>query len=112
MVLHSLSKSSSTTFITYQDFCLRQEILEYIDVHDNDASKSLQPSWGEERVLWSYQFKFQREVVYTWYGLWVNEDIGFVDLCWVYNSLCMVCMKYSASVRRFVADFLHVLLKG
>ncbi|GKB89543.1 hypothetical protein Tco_0961815 [Tanacetum coccineum] len=25
----------------------RQERLEYMDVHDNDASESSQPSWGE-----------------------------------------------------------------
>nr|GEZ89523.1 RNA-directed DNA polymerase, eukaryota, reverse transcriptase zinc-binding domain protein [Tanacetum cinerariifolium] len=30
-----------------QDLCLRQELLEYMDVHNNDASKSSQPSWGK-----------------------------------------------------------------
>ncbi|GJQ95741.1 hypothetical protein Tco_0006880 [Tanacetum coccineum] len=40
-------QSSSTTFITFQDFCLRQELLECMSVHDNDASESLQPSWGK-----------------------------------------------------------------
>ncbi|GJV03023.1 hypothetical protein Tco_1336592, partial [Tanacetum coccineum] len=30
-----------------QDLCLRQELLEYMDVHDNDASESSQPSWGK-----------------------------------------------------------------
>ncbi|GJT27998.1 hypothetical protein Tco_0908273 [Tanacetum coccineum] len=29
-----------------QDLCFRQELLEYMDVHDNDASESSQPSWG------------------------------------------------------------------
>ncbi|GJT55457.1 hypothetical protein Tco_0990511 [Tanacetum coccineum] len=50
MVLHSLSKilrSSSMSFITSQDVCLRQELLEYMCVHVNDASESLKPSWGE-----------------------------------------------------------------
>ncbi|GJS51539.1 putative ribonuclease H-like domain-containing protein [Tanacetum coccineum] len=27
--------------------CLRQELLEYMDVHDNDASESSKPSWGK-----------------------------------------------------------------
>ncbi|GKA11197.1 hypothetical protein Tco_0690630 [Tanacetum coccineum] len=40
-------QSSSTTFITYKDLCLGQELLEYMDVHDNDASESSQPSWGK-----------------------------------------------------------------
>ncbi|GJS22749.1 hypothetical protein Tco_0451381 [Tanacetum coccineum] len=31
----------------FQDLCLRQELLEYMDIHDNDASQSSQPSWGE-----------------------------------------------------------------
>ncbi|GKC58081.1 hypothetical protein Tco_1085679 [Tanacetum coccineum] len=47
----SLSKqnfqSSSMTFITFQDLYLWQELLEYMDVHDNDASESSQPSWGK-----------------------------------------------------------------
>ncbi|GJU69261.1 hypothetical protein Tco_1255520 [Tanacetum coccineum] len=50
MVLHSLSKifqSSSISFITFQDVYLRQELLEYMDVHDNDAFESSQPSWGK-----------------------------------------------------------------
>ncbi|GJS39180.1 hypothetical protein Tco_0564223 [Tanacetum coccineum] len=41
---------------------------------------------GEERVLWSNQFNFQGEVVYTWYRR-------------VSTSLCIVCVKYSASYR-------------
>ncbi|GJS53370.1 hypothetical protein Tco_0626732 [Tanacetum coccineum] len=28
-----------------QDLCLRQELLEYMDIHDNDVSESSQPSW-------------------------------------------------------------------
>ncbi|GJT45863.1 hypothetical protein Tco_0954578 [Tanacetum coccineum] len=39
------------TFITFQDLCLRQELLEYMDVYDNDASESLQPSWGKTYTL-------------------------------------------------------------
>ncbi|GJX79167.1 hypothetical protein Tco_0327316, partial [Tanacetum coccineum] len=31
----------------FQDLCLRQELLEYMGVHDNDASESSQPSWGK-----------------------------------------------------------------
>ncbi|GJZ11084.1 hypothetical protein Tco_0545843 [Tanacetum coccineum] len=60
-----------------------RELLEYMDVHDNDASKSLQPSWGE--------------IVYV-------GEVGYS------TSLSMVCVKYSASVRRIVDDFLHVPL--
>ncbi|GKC73923.1 hypothetical protein Tco_1119806 [Tanacetum coccineum] len=28
-----------------QDLCFRQELLEYMDIHDTDASESSQPSW-------------------------------------------------------------------
>ncbi|GJR47245.1 hypothetical protein Tco_1315348 [Tanacetum coccineum] len=52
------------------------------------------------------------EVVYTWYGLRVNEDIAFVYLCWVSTLLSMVCVKYFAYVGRIVADFLHVPSNG
>ncbi|GJY27767.1 hypothetical protein Tco_0403534 [Tanacetum coccineum] len=55
-----------------------RELLEYKDVHDNDASECSQPSWGKIG-----------EVVYS-------------------TSLSMVCVKYSAYVRRVVADFSHV----
>ncbi|GJW13775.1 hypothetical protein Tco_0017908 [Tanacetum coccineum] len=58
-----------------------QELLEYMDVHDNDASESSQPSWGK--------IVYVGEVVYS-------------------TSLSMVRVKYSANVRRIVADFLHV----
>ncbi|GKA99166.1 hypothetical protein Tco_0827103, partial [Tanacetum coccineum] len=44
-------QSSSTIFITFQDFCLRHELLEYMDVHDNDAFESLQPLWGKACTL-------------------------------------------------------------
>ncbi|GKD33648.1 hypothetical protein Tco_1249157 [Tanacetum coccineum] len=37
-------QSSSTTFITFQYLCFRQELLEYMDVHNNDASESSEPS--------------------------------------------------------------------
>nr|GEW19460.1 hypothetical protein [Tanacetum cinerariifolium] len=30
-----------------KDLCFRQELLEYMGVHDNDASESLKPSWGK-----------------------------------------------------------------
>ncbi|GKB97959.1 hypothetical protein Tco_0984096, partial [Tanacetum coccineum] len=40
-------QSSSTTFITFQDLCLRQELLVYMSVHDNVAFESSQPSWGK-----------------------------------------------------------------
>ncbi|GJZ35867.1 hypothetical protein Tco_0581684 [Tanacetum coccineum] len=33
-----------------QDLCLRQELLEYMGVHDNDASESSQPSWGSPAI--------------------------------------------------------------
>nr|GEX26858.1 putative reverse transcriptase domain-containing protein [Tanacetum cinerariifolium] len=38
-------QSSSTTLITIQDLCLRQELLEFMSVQDNNASKSSKPSW-------------------------------------------------------------------
>ncbi|GJR31407.1 hypothetical protein Tco_1107639 [Tanacetum coccineum] len=31
----------------FQDLCLRQELLEYMCVYENDASKSSKPSWGK-----------------------------------------------------------------
>ncbi|GJU75520.1 hypothetical protein Tco_1272590 [Tanacetum coccineum] len=54
-----------------------RELLEYMDVHDNDASESSQPSWGK--------IMYMGEVVYS-------------------TSLSMVCVKYSAYVRRIVAE--------
>ncbi|GKB26880.1 hypothetical protein Tco_0866281, partial [Tanacetum coccineum] len=60
-----------------------RELLEYMDVHDNDASESSQLSW--------------RKIVYV-------GEVGYS------TSLSMVCVKYSAYVRRIVADFLHVTL--
>ncbi|GJS90842.1 hypothetical protein Tco_0773478 [Tanacetum coccineum] len=70
MELHSPKAKSSKvpmSFKTYQDFCLRQELLEYMDVHDNDASESLQPSWGKNMYFGVISFNFQWEVVYTRY---------------------------------------------
>ncbi|GKE56094.1 hypothetical protein Tco_1495279, partial [Tanacetum coccineum] len=61
------------------------ELLEYMDVHDNDASESSQPSWGK--------IVYVGEVVYS-------------------TPLSMVCVKYSAYVRRIVADFSHVPPNG
>ncbi|GJV52434.1 hypothetical protein Tco_1448175 [Tanacetum coccineum] len=50
-------------------------------------------------------FQLLGEVVCTWYGLRVNEDIGFVDLCCDFWFLLpRVIVKYSESVRRYV-DF-------
>ncbi|GJR15629.1 retrotransposon-related protein [Tanacetum coccineum] len=57
------------------------EILEYMDAYDNDASESLQPSWGK--------------IVYV-------GEVGYS------TSHSMVCVKYSAYVRRIVADLGHV----
>ncbi|GJW91498.1 hypothetical protein Tco_0169051, partial [Tanacetum coccineum] len=55
-----------------------RELLEYIDVHDNDASESSKPSWGK------------------------IGEVGYS------TSLSMVCVKCVAYVRRIVANFLHV----
>ncbi|GJT09801.1 hypothetical protein Tco_0856843 [Tanacetum coccineum] len=57
------------------------KLLEYMDVHDNDASESSQPSWGK--------IVYVEEVVY-------------------FTSLSMVKVIYYAYARRIVADFLHV----
>ncbi|GKA09621.1 hypothetical protein Tco_0688952 [Tanacetum coccineum] len=54
-----------------QDLCLRQELLEYIGVHDNDASESSQPSWekmfspykGSNHGLLSNLSKSPREIL-------------------------------------------------
>ncbi|GJT93086.1 retrovirus-related pol polyprotein from transposon TNT 1-94 [Tanacetum coccineum] len=69
--LSKIFQSSSISFITFQDVCLRQELLEYIDVHDNDASER-----GKLCIL--------------------------LYLVWF--------VKYSAYVRRIVADSFHVPL--
>ncbi|GJT88998.1 hypothetical protein Tco_1070715 [Tanacetum coccineum] len=57
------NRQEGNALFGFQDLCLRQELLEYMGVHDNDASESSQPSWGK--------------------------------------------MKYTAYVRRIVADFSH-----
>ncbi|GKD26455.1 hypothetical protein Tco_1232669 [Tanacetum coccineum] len=44
-------QSSSMTFITFQDLCFRQELLEYMVIHNNDASESSKPSWGKMCTL-------------------------------------------------------------
>ncbi|GJW01856.1 hypothetical protein Tco_1557107 [Tanacetum coccineum] len=44
-------QSSSMTFITFQDLCFRQELLEYMEVHNNDASESSKLSWGKMCTL-------------------------------------------------------------
>ncbi|GJU28715.1 putative reverse transcriptase domain-containing protein [Tanacetum coccineum] len=41
------AKQEGNALFGFQDLCLRQELLESMDVHDNDASKSSQPSWGK-----------------------------------------------------------------
>ncbi|GJZ49574.1 hypothetical protein Tco_0603764 [Tanacetum coccineum] len=43
--LSKIIQSSSMSFITSQDVFLRQELLEYMCVHVNDASESSKPSW-------------------------------------------------------------------
>ncbi|GJU01575.1 hypothetical protein Tco_1111913 [Tanacetum coccineum] len=95
MVLHSLSKKfqrSSTTFITFQDLCLQQKLLEYMSVHNNDASESLQPSWGK-MCTFMVSSQLPGEVVYT-------------------TLLSMVCVKYSSYMRRIVVDLLQVPPNG
>ncbi|GKD17769.1 hypothetical protein Tco_1206927 [Tanacetum coccineum] len=85
-------QSSSTMFTTVQDLCLRQELLEYISVHNNDASKSSKPSWGKTCTL-----------------ILSGQLPGGV----LYTTLpSMVCVKYSTYMRRIVADFLHVPPNG
>ncbi|GJY77323.1 hypothetical protein Tco_0482439 [Tanacetum coccineum] len=61
------------------------ELLEYMDVHDYDASETSQPSWGK--------IVYIGEVVYS-------------------TSLNMVRVKYSANVRRIVADFSNAPSNG
>nr|GEU33804.1 hypothetical protein [Tanacetum cinerariifolium] len=39
-------KQESNGSSGFQYLCLRQELLEYMNVHDNDSSESSQPSWG------------------------------------------------------------------
>ncbi|GJW78319.1 polypyrimidine tract-binding protein homolog 2 isoform X1 [Tanacetum coccineum] len=57
-------QSSSTTFITFHDLCLLQELLEYMSIHDDDASESSQPSWGESKKV-AFQL-VQNYVSNTW----------------------------------------------
>ncbi|GJZ14433.1 hypothetical protein Tco_0549663 [Tanacetum coccineum] len=50
LLLHRSSINNSIAD-RIRDLCLRQELLEYLDVYDNDASESLQPSWGKKYTL-------------------------------------------------------------
>ncbi|GJV19221.1 hypothetical protein Tco_1368241 [Tanacetum coccineum] len=52
LLLHrpSINNSASLTD-RIRDVCLRQELLEYMGVHVNDASESLKPSWGKMCTL-------------------------------------------------------------
>ncbi|GJU02037.1 hypothetical protein Tco_1112375 [Tanacetum coccineum] len=68
------------SFITFQDVCLRHELLQYMSAYVNDDSESSKPSWGE-----------------TWGSL-----LALKCLVWF--------MKYYANVRRTVADFSHAPL--
>ncbi|GJX55935.1 hypothetical protein Tco_0285832 [Tanacetum coccineum] len=43
----TVSEVKRVMILLFQDLCLRQELLEYMNVHDNDASESSQPSWGK-----------------------------------------------------------------
>ncbi|GJR22887.1 hypothetical protein Tco_0971414 [Tanacetum coccineum] len=52
----SLKIQEGNALFGFQDLCLRQELLEYMGVHDNDASESSQPSWGKISKL---EYKFQ-----------------------------------------------------
>ncbi|GKB61345.1 hypothetical protein Tco_0917531, partial [Tanacetum coccineum] len=57
-------QSSLTTFITFQDLCLRQELLVYMCIHNNDASESSKPSW-EKMCTLMLPGQLPGEVVYT-----------------------------------------------
>nr|GEV70490.1 hypothetical protein [Tanacetum cinerariifolium] len=88
---HTFSKknfqSSSTMVIPFQDSCLRQEILEYMEVHDNDASESSQPSWGKMCTLMlSGQLPGESSVYYfTYIEVVIFGVVGFflykIPLC-------------------------------
>ncbi|GJT46835.1 putative ribonuclease H-like domain-containing protein [Tanacetum coccineum] len=47
---HSTPKQEGNALFGFQDLCLRQELLEYMCVHNNDASESSKPSWGKMYV--------------------------------------------------------------
>ncbi|GKA75598.1 putative reverse transcriptase domain-containing protein [Tanacetum coccineum] len=42
-----MNTRGGTALFGFQDLCLRQELLEYMCVHNNDASESSKPSWGK-----------------------------------------------------------------
>ncbi|GJW77560.1 hypothetical protein Tco_0139242 [Tanacetum coccineum] len=44
--LSKILQRKGNALFGFQDLCLRQELLEYMCVHNNDASESSQPSWG------------------------------------------------------------------
>ncbi|GJU69580.1 hypothetical protein Tco_1255839 [Tanacetum coccineum] len=52
--LSKIFQNPPMSFIIFQDVCLRQELLEYMAVHVNNASESSKPSWGN-----TYQVKSQ-----------------------------------------------------
>ncbi|GJU39602.1 hypothetical protein Tco_1192559 [Tanacetum coccineum] len=62
----------------FQDLCFRQELLEYMDVHDNDASESSQPSWVKISKL-EYKFQDQEN----------SEDIFSFGSA-LYDFICVV----------------------
>nr|GEU44186.1 hypothetical protein [Tanacetum cinerariifolium] len=90
--LSKIFQNSSMPFIFFQDVCLRQELLEYMGVHVNDASESSKLSWGKTCTL-TLSGQLPLEVVYT-------------------TFLSMVCVKYSTYVRRFFVDFSYVPSNG
>ncbi|GJR84402.1 RNA-directed DNA polymerase, eukaryota, reverse transcriptase zinc-binding domain protein [Tanacetum coccineum] len=51
--------------VILQDVCLRQELLEYMCVYVNDASKSLKPSWGNVYIRELVDFDVTRDLNVT-----------------------------------------------
>ncbi|GKD50857.1 putative ribonuclease H-like domain-containing protein [Tanacetum coccineum] len=130
MIPHSLSKifqSSSMSFIIFQDVCLRQELLEYMVVHVNDASESSKPSWGNTcyfayfdvlgkgisvvlLVLDDSSSKFDCALFYV--NVRRLFELIYVldyakDRMWVYEGRCLENFTKKESMKKAFQDMLH-----
>ncbi|GJZ28263.1 hypothetical protein Tco_0572910 [Tanacetum coccineum] len=78
VVLLILMRQESNALFGSQDLCLRQELLEYMGVHDNDASESSQPSWGKiSKLEYKFQDKENSEDIFS-FGSALEDFISVV----------------------------------
>ncbi|GJS33021.1 hypothetical protein Tco_0531403 [Tanacetum coccineum] len=72
------TRQEGNALFGFQDLCLRQELLEYMGVHDNDASESSQPSWGKiSKLEYKFQDKENSEDIFS-FGSALEDFISVV----------------------------------